>query len=297
MAPERGGFGSRAGTGRAHVPAGTMPGRMLTAAAGLALVWSLAVAPVPVAVEAVADHLPLVLQAHAVHRLVQRARQNNPPEPLDGTAVLAVRFEPRQQRRVGVCTRPEHCGQPVGDAELVAGREVVRPEQRAAEVERGRPRVRLEHARAAVRRDEVQLRLRREQVSDADHAQEVREVGAAPHADVLARVHHLPGGGVGERAGPAAEPRPRLQHRDAEPAARQAYGRSEARKAAADHNDARPSVATAQSGGQSTPHFTSQPEAYTAALRHFGTRTRPVNTSYPRRSISSSSRPYAPHMM
>ena len=55
MATESEGFGSRAGMGRAHVLAGSMPGRMLTAAAGLALVWSFAVAPVPVAVEAVAD--------------------------------------------------------------------------------------------------------------------------------------------------------------------------------------------------------------------------------------------------
>ena len=55
MATESEGFGSRAGLGRANVLAGSMPGRMLTAAAGLALVWSLAVAPVPVAVEAVAD--------------------------------------------------------------------------------------------------------------------------------------------------------------------------------------------------------------------------------------------------
>lgn len=55
MATESEGFGSRAGMGRAPVPFVSMPRRILVAAAGFALVWSLAIAPVPVAVEAVAD--------------------------------------------------------------------------------------------------------------------------------------------------------------------------------------------------------------------------------------------------
>ena len=55
MATESEGFGSRAGMGRAPVRAGSMPRRIVTAAAGLALVWFLAIAPMPVAVEAVGD--------------------------------------------------------------------------------------------------------------------------------------------------------------------------------------------------------------------------------------------------
>ena len=55
MATEGEGFGSRAGTSRTPIQAGSMPRRILTAAAGLALVWSLAIAPLPVTVEAVGD--------------------------------------------------------------------------------------------------------------------------------------------------------------------------------------------------------------------------------------------------
>ena len=55
MATENEGFGSRAGRGRTPIQAGSMPRRALTMAVGLALIWFLAIAPVPVAVEAVAD--------------------------------------------------------------------------------------------------------------------------------------------------------------------------------------------------------------------------------------------------
>ncbi|MEO8469627.1 MAG: hypothetical protein ABI573_08180 [Chloroflexota bacterium] len=55
MATESEGFGSRAGIGRTLIQAGSVPYRILTVAAGLSLIWFLAIAPVPVAVEAVGD--------------------------------------------------------------------------------------------------------------------------------------------------------------------------------------------------------------------------------------------------
>src|SRR5262249_15796153 len=96
------------------------------------------------------------------------------------------------------------------------------------------------------------------------------------------------GAGVGERAGAPAEPVARLQHRDAEPVLREPHGRRKAGESAADHQNG---------GGHRSPHFTSHPEAHTASLRHFGTLTRRVNTSYPSASMSSRRRLYEPHMM
>ena len=57
---------------------------------------------------------------------------------------------------------------------------------------------------------------------DTHGSQEVGEVRAATHADVLAGVHHLPGCGVGERSGAAAKPVTRFEYRYFEAVLRQA---------------------------------------------------------------------------
>ena len=75
-------------------------------------------------------------------------------------------------------------------------------------------------------------------MGDAERLAEVGQVRAAAHADVLTGIDELPAGGIGERAGPAAEPAARFEQRDAKSARRQGLRRREACAIAADDEDA-----------------------------------------------------------
>ena len=90
---------------------------------------------------------------------------------------------------------------------------------------------------AAVGRHEVEAGLGAKEVGDADGAAEMGEVGAAAHADVLAGVEDLSGGGVGEGAGPAAEAVARFEDRDLKTAFGEGRGGRESRQPRADDDD------------------------------------------------------------
>ena len=98
--------------------------------------------------------------------------------------------------------------EPPGDAQFLAGAEVVGAGEAGEQMKRGWPAVGAEAADPAVRRHEIQARLRLHEMVDADRFAEVRQVGAATHTDASWQVvsDELAGGAVVKGAGPAAEP-------------------------------------------------------------------------------------------
>jgi hypothetical protein len=113
----------------------------------------------------------------------------------------------------------------------------VSAKERAAEMERGGPSVGLEDTPAAIRGQEVEPGLRREQVADGKGLEEVCEIGAAAHADVLAGIDELAGVRVCKRTGAAAEAMTRLQDRHAEAALRQGGRGGQSGQSASDDGD------------------------------------------------------------
>jgi hypothetical protein len=95
----------------------------------------------------------------------------------------------------------------------------------------------LEETSAAVGGDEVELGLRLESVMDPDRMEEVREVCAAPHADVLAGINQLAGYRIGKRPGTAAEPLARFQEGHTKTTYRQCRCRRQARQSTANNRD------------------------------------------------------------
>ena len=191
----------------------------------------------PVAEEAVHEDLAGVAEADAVGRLVEGAGEHEAPEAVDGAGRLAVAAEPVEERRVGVGRRPPQSGQPPGDANLVGETEVMGAEEGAGEVKRRGQAVGGEAADAAVGRHEVEAGLGLKEMGDADGLAKMGEVGAAAHADVLAGVDELSGGGVGEGTGPAAEAVARFEHGDVEAALGERRGGRQSRQPAADDDD------------------------------------------------------------
>ena len=148
---------------------------------------------------------------------VEGAGEDDAPEAIDGAGRLAVPAEPVAEGRVGVGGGESEAGQAPGDAGLVGEAEVMGAEEGAGEVQGSGQTVGGEGADAAVGRHEEEAALGSEEMIDADGPAEVGEVGAAAHADVLAGVEELAGGGVGEGAGPAAEPAAQFEEGDGEP--------------------------------------------------------------------------------
>lgn len=87
-------------------------------------------------------------------------------------------------------------------------------EKTTGQVHRRGQSIRTKSAHAPVRRHEVKPRLRFKEVRDADRAAEMSEIGAATHADVLARIDELARLRIGEGTRSAAQSTARLQERD-----------------------------------------------------------------------------------
>ena len=231
--------------------------------------------PVARAEEAIDEDLAGVLQADVRHRFVERGHEDDAPEAIEDPPRLKVPDQPRFQRRVGIGRHHRQSGDAVGDSQFLRRREVVRPEQRAAEVERGGPRVGGEDAFAAVRSAEPELRLRFEQAAHAEGFAEAVEGGAAAHADVLAGIDEFARRGIGEARRPPAEAGPRFEQRDGVPAPGEGHRRRETRQSAADHDHARHRFAQAPAANLS----------FSTPLR----RTRQSKLSVPASAIRSSS--------
>ncbi len=146
--------------------------------------------------------------------------------------------EPVAEGLVGVGRGSSQACQAPGDAQFVAEGEVVEGGEGAEEVEGRGEGVGGEAAEAAVRGEEVESALRPQQAVDAEPAAEVGEVGAAAHADVLAGVGELAGGGVGEGAGPPAEARACFQEGKATAAFREGDAGGQAGQPGAEDADA-----------------------------------------------------------
>jgi hypothetical protein len=113
----------------------------------------------------------------------------------------------------------------------------MRAEDGPAEMERRGPAIGLEYTPAAIRRDEVQSGLGREVMVDTDGPEEVSEIGAASHADVLTRVDELARGRVRKRSGSTAETAARFQNGHDEPSFGKRCGRGQASETAANDRD------------------------------------------------------------
>ena len=93
---------------------------------------------------------------------------------------------------------------------------------------------------------DVQLGLHVHVACGADAAEKRERLVIAAEEHVLAVVHALAGGRIGERGRPAAERRPRLEHEHADAALGQRRGGAEAGEAAADDDDVNGSMPNAQ---------------------------------------------------
>ena len=132
----------------------------------------------------------------------------------------------------------------------------------------------------------IELRLQAHVVDRADLAEEREGVGVTAEQDVLAVVDLLAGLAIGERRGPAAEPRARLEHEDARSTAGQPDGRGQPRKPRTNDNDV-------WAGHAGHSHCLS---AIIACLGR-ATRVRAVKTSKPLLSIRRSVSKYTARMI
>jgi hypothetical protein len=108
-------------------------------------------------------------------------------------------------------------------------------EETTGEVEWGRPPADGEPAYAAVGRHKVQARLWLEEVVNADGAEEISQVGTATHADVLAGINELAGGGIGKGTGTTAQSIAGFQDGNAKTAGGQSGGCRQSRQSATDY--------------------------------------------------------------
>jgi hypothetical protein len=104
-------------------------------------------------------------------------------------------------------------------------------------VKRRGPRISLEDTPATIRGEEEQAWLWCEELSNANSIEEMCEVCAAAHADMLASVHKLAGFRIGEGACSTAKPLPGFQKRHPETPWRQGCSARKPCQAATDHND------------------------------------------------------------
>src|SRR5262249_5950798 len=151
-------------------------------------------------------------------RFVERADQHESPKAVHDSPRLAVLLQPIAKGRVGIYRYPPQTVQPPGNAKFFPETQVMGAQEAAGEMKRRGEPAGLEAANPAVGRNEIQTGLGAKQVGYAQGAEEVREVRAAAHADVLAGIDELPRRTVRERAGAPSQPTSRFQQRNAEPA-------------------------------------------------------------------------------
>ncbi len=235
-----------------------------------------------VAEEAVDEHLAGVADVHPVEPLVQGRDEHRGPVPLDRPIGLPVAAEPglrtARPARSGPVEREP--GEPVGDAEPLHERQIIGPEEAPRQVQRRRQRPGLERRISPLGREEEDARLAAEEVGRADAPAEVGEVRAAGHAHVLAVIDELAGRGVGERAGPPAEPGPALEERDVAGPSPPARRRPRAPRGR--RRRSRPAAARASTNGLTGPPRrigSAAPASVIAAFLQPGIRTRPDSTS------------------
>src|SRR5262249_42774224 len=160
--------------------------------------------------------------------------------------------------------QPERCGHPQ-HGQTIAPFERVLVHDAGNEMQRRREhRLAREPRLAALPIDhrDAERRLDAHVAGGADVAQEVERLLIAAEQDVLTVVDELAGLAIGKRRRAAAEPRPRLEHDNAGPGARQPDGRAQAGEPGADDYDVASHCLNAMN-----------------AWRGRGTRTRAVNTS------------------
>src|SRR5262245_41588246 len=126
--------------------------------------------------------------------------------------------QPIEKRFVPIRLGAAQTMQSPDNAQLVHRKEMMQAEETAGQVQRGGQRAGAETAYPSIGCDEPENGLPLEQVSNADHAAKVSEIGATSHADMLTRIDRLSAGGIGEGAGPSAQPLPRFEQRHGESA-------------------------------------------------------------------------------
>jgi hypothetical protein len=99
--------------------------------------------------------------------------------------------QPVAKRWIGLRAFAQESQESPDDAEFLAWSEVMSTQQGAAKVERSRPRIGLEYTLSTIGRDEIEFWLGCQKVVHTNCLAEMGEVGAAPHADVLAGIHEL----------------------------------------------------------------------------------------------------------
>src|SRR5262245_3955477 len=109
-----------------------------------------------------------------------------------------MRVEPCLERRVAIRIGRFEAGERPANSQLLTRGKVMRPEKAPRQVQRRRQPIRLEAADPPVGRHEMETRLRLQELGYPHRMHEVTQVGAASHADVLARVYELTRGGVCE---------------------------------------------------------------------------------------------------
>ena len=128
--------------------------------------------------------------------------------------------------------------QPVGDAQLLAERQRVNPQNPARQMKRRPQPIPRESADAAIGRHEVQGRLWRQELLNPERPAKMGEVRAATHGHVLTKIDQFAARRIDKTAGPPPQSRFRFEKGNAHTLRSEGDRRGESGQAAANDDDA-----------------------------------------------------------